>query len=252
MTTRLRQARRRPWLRRVLPWGCAAAVIVGGLYVQLPYFVAVPGVTRLTSDLVHVPGGSARSDGRLLLVTVGAQPTNVWLYMYGFVNPLAELRTREQMLGPGRTYEQYNEENEALMTDSQESARLAAWRFVGDQAALPATDDVEIAVSNISGPSAGLVFTLELIQQLLGEDLTRGHIVAATGTVTPDGDVGPVGGVRHKVIAAERAGADVFVVPDSNAAVAQAAARHIRVIPVRTVSEAVAALRSLPGRDPGS
>lgn len=252
MTAGLRQARRRSWLRRVLPYGCAFAVVIGGLYVRLPYFVAVPGVTRAANDLVHVPGRTVRTDGRLLLVTVGAQPTNVWLYLYGYINPLAELRTREQMLGPGRTYEEYNRENEALMSDSQASARLAALRFVGNEAGLPTAEDIDIAVSNITGPSAGLVFTLELIQQLLREDLTRGYVVAVTGTVSPDGRVGSVGGVRHKVAAAERAGADVFLVPDSNAAVAQAAARHIRVIPVRTVSEAVAALRSLPGREPGS
>lgn len=246
MTPRRSAVRPQRWLRRLLPVGVVVAIVVAGLLIKLPYFVAVPGVTRATSDLVHVPGAAVRGDGRLLLVTVGAQPTNIWLYAYGYVNPLAELRTTEQMLGPGRTYDEYNEENEALMTGSQDAARLAAFHFVGERTGLPPVDDLTIAVNNISGPSAGLVFTLELIQQLLGEDLTQGYVVAATGTVTPDGVVGPVGGVRHKVVAAERAGAGVFLVPDSNAAVAVAAARHIRVIPVRTVAEAVAALRSLP------
>lgn len=241
---------RRRWLRRAAAVLALAAVIIAGLFIKLPYFVSVPGVTRRTQALVAVPGSGFRSDGQLLLVTVGAQPTNVWLYLYSYANPLAELRTREAMLGPGRTYEQYNEENIALMADSQQAARQAAAAFVGEHAQATAAE-AAIEVSSITGPSAGLVFTLELIQQLLGEDLTRGHVVAATGTVTPTGEVGPVGGVRHKVLAAERAGADVFLVPEANAGTAVAAARRLRVIPVRTVSEAVAALRSLPVRGPG-
>lgn len=244
----LQRRRRLRWLGLAV---AAVAIIIGGMYVRLPYFVAVPGVTRAVDQLVHVPGSDLDTDGRLLLVTVGAQPTNVWLYAYSHVNPLAELRTREAMLGPGRTYEQYNEENVALMAGSQEAARLAALHFAGEGPGRTALDDATISVDNISGPSAGLVFTLQLIQHLLGEDLTRGHVIAATGTVSASGDVGAVGGVRHKVVAAERAGADVFLVPDANAATALAAARRIRVIPVRTVSEAVAALRSLPERGPG-
>jgi PDZ domain-containing protein len=72
---------------------------------------------------------------------------------------------------------------------------------------------VEINTADIGGPSAGLSMTLGIIDKLSGGDLTGKRIVAATGTIDAEGDVGPVGGVPQKTIAVERAGATVFFVP---------------------------------------
>lgn len=106
--------------------------------------------------------------------------------------------------------------------------------------------DIRIDPQTISGPSAGLMFALEIVDQLVPEDLTGGMVIAGTGTITPDGRVGPVGGVRQKVIAAERAGASVFLVPRDDAPRARRAARRLRVVPVDTLQEALDALRRLP------
>jgi PDZ domain-containing protein len=99
---------------------------------------------------------------------------------------------------------------------------------------------VSFDAGDVSGPSAGLMFALELIDRLHGslELLGRGR-VAGTGIIDADGRVAPVGGAELKVIAAERAGAAYFLVPAANAAVAARAAKSIRVVPVHSVEHAV-------------
>ncbi len=96
------------------------------------------------------------------------------------------------------------------------------------------------------GPSAGLMFTLAVTNALTPDDLTRGHRVAGTGTIDLDGNVGTIGGVQQKVAAAERAGAEYFLVPPGNYTDAVAIALRIHVVRVATASEALAFLRTLP------
>jgi PDZ domain-containing protein len=97
----------------------------------------------------------------------------------------------------------------------------------------------------IGGPSAGLMFTLTLYNMLIPNDLTQGLRIAGTGTINPDGSVGPIGGVQQKVAAAEDAGAVYFLAPADNYADALSVARKIKVIKVATVEDAIAFLRSL-------
>ena len=76
--------------------------------------------------------------------------------------------------------------------------------------------DIEIDTTNVGGPSAGLMYTLTLIDLLSDDDLAAGRVIAGTGTIDLDGNVGPIGGIRQKVVAAEAAGADVMFVPADN------------------------------------
>lgn len=104
---------------------------------------------------------------------------------------------------------------------------------------------VSFAAAEAAGPSAALAFALEVIDRLdPGRDLAGGRTVAATGAVWPSGRVVPVGGVRQKVLAARRAGADLILIPRANAAEARSAAGRMRVITVDTVAEAVDELLS--------
>lgn len=73
--------------------------------------------------------------------------------------------------------------------------------------------DVEIDTGRVGGPSAGLAFTLAIMDVLSEGELTNGLEIVATGTIDRDGRVGPVGGIRQKTVAVERSGADVFIVP---------------------------------------
>ena len=98
------------------------------------------------------------------------------------------------------------------------------------------------------GPSAGLMFALGVFDVLTPGDLTNGHKIAGTGTIDVNGNVGAIGGVQQKVAAAQRAGAEYFLVPPDNYADAQAVAGRIKVVKVATAAEALQFLRTLTPR----
>jgi PDZ domain-containing protein len=96
-----------------------------------------------------------------------------------------------------------------------------------------------IESSDIGGPSAGLMWTLGIVELLTPEDLAAGRVVAGTGAIGLDGDVHPVGGVVEKVVAAQRGGASLFFVPVENAAAARSVAEGITIVPVDSYLDAV-------------
>jgi Lon-like protease len=106
---------------------------------------------------------------------------------------------------------------------------------------------VSINLPEVGGPSAGLAFALEVMQRL-GKNVTHGHRVAATGEIELNGGVAAIGGVKQKTYGVRQAGADVFLVPadGGNAATARRYAGPLRIIPVRTFSQALHALATLP------
>lgn len=109
--------------------------------------------------------------------------------------------------------------------------------------------DITIDPGAVSGPSAGLAFTLAIIDEMTPGSLTGGRPVAVTGTIEADGTVGDVGGVAQKTVAARRAGARLLLVPPGEAAEARArAGGALRVVPVRTLDAAVRVLVASGGR----
>jgi PDZ domain-containing protein len=109
---------------------------------------------------------------------------------------------------------------------------------------------VTIDTGRVGGPSAGLAFTLALIDDLSAGDLTGGRKVAVTGTIDDHGRVGPVGGAAQKAVTARRAGAVAFLVPPDEERAAKNHAGSMRIITVRTLDDALAALKQLGGSDP--
>lgn len=103
--------------------------------------------------------------------------------------------------------------------------------------------DISIRSGRIGGPSAGLMWALGLYDLLTPEDLLGDREVAGTGTIGLDGKVGPIGGVRQKVVAAERAGAALFLLPRENLAAAREVAEEVELAPVGTLDEAVRVLQ---------
>lgn len=99
--------------------------------------------------------------------------------------------------------------------------------------------EVDMDSKNIGGPSAGMMFTLEIMNQLTPDhDLTGGRRIAGTGTIANDGTVGPIGGVRQKVFAAIDAGATVVFIPAANYADAlDAADGNIEVVRIDTIED---------------
>lgn len=109
---------------------------------------------------------------------------------------------------------------------------------------------VSFVDTSVGGPSAGLMFTMEIYNQLTPGDLTHGHRVAGTGTIDADGKVGAIGGVKHKIVAADRENAEIFFVPVKNYDEAKARADKIgttmKLVPVSTLDEALKYMEELP------
>ncbi|WP_342422797.1 S16 family serine protease [Paenibacillus sp. FSL E2-0178] len=109
---------------------------------------------------------------------------------------------------------------------------------------------VSFVDTNVGGPSAGLMFTMEIYNRLTPGDLTKGHRVAGTGTIDAEGNVGAIGGVKHKIVAADRKDAEFFFVPVKNYEEAKAKADQIgtdmKLIPVSTLSDALKYMEEQP------
>ncbi|WP_340082166.1 SepM family pheromone-processing serine protease [Terribacillus sp. FSL K6-0262] len=122
------------------------------------------------------------------------------------------------------------------------------------------TEDPKVTFSSgqIGGPSAGLMFSLEIYDQLEEEDLTKGYQICGTGEVDYEGNVGRIGGIDKKVVAADKEGCDIFFAPneqgaeDSNFEVAKQTAEDIgtdmKIIPVDTFEDAKDYLEQMPAK----
>jgi PDZ domain-containing protein len=112
--------------------------------------------------------------------------------------------------------------------------------------------ELDIDTGSIGGPSAGLAFTLTLIDELTEGELTGGGRIAVTGTIELDGSVGAIGGLRQKASAVAQTGVDVFLVPAAQgeediANAQQSGGPDLKIIPVATLEEALDVLASLGG-----
>jgi PDZ domain-containing protein len=120
---------------------------------------------------------------------------------------------------------------------------------------LPEGIDVEIDTNQIGGPSAGLAFTLTLIDELTEGDLMGGQKVAVTGTIDLDGNVGAIGGLNSKASAVQQVGVKYFLVPtnqgedglDGIAHAREVVGDDVEIIPVATLQEALDALVRIGG-----
>lgn len=102
--------------------------------------------------------------------------------------------------------------------------------------------DIEIATHRIIGPSAGLMFTLEIINQLTPEDITRGRQIAGTGTIDLEGNIGPIDGVIQKIYSAQREGASLFILPEKNREEIEGYEFPIQVLVAETIDEVLSSL----------
>jgi PDZ domain-containing protein len=111
--------------------------------------------------------------------------------------------------------------------------------------------DVHIDTGRVSGPSAGLAFTLTILDELTPGDLTGGKKVAVTGTIRSDGSVGPIGGAQQKAVSAHDAGAKLFLVPTGEVKEARSRADGMKVVGIRTLDDALDQLHRFGGADAG-
>lgn len=107
--------------------------------------------------------------------------------------------------------------------------------------------DITIDTGKVGGPSAGLAFTLTIVDKMTPGSLTGGADVAVTGTIESDGSVGEIGGIEQKAAAAQDAGATIFVVPAAEAAEARKHSGNMDVVGVDDLDDALAALEDAGG-----
>ncbi|MER5729765.1 PDZ domain-containing protein [Streptomyces sp. NPDC002138] len=109
---------------------------------------------------------------------------------------------------------------------------------------------IDINLADVGGPSAGLMFSLGIVDKLTPEDLTGGKFVAGTGTIDDAGTVGPIGGIEMKTIGARKAGAQYFLTPAENcAAASKDVPDGLTLVKVSTIGDAVKALEKISKGD---
>ncbi|MFK4222998.1 PDZ domain-containing protein [Streptomyces sp. NPDC019890] len=224
----------------------------------LPYAIAGPGTTAnvLGEDkgtpVITIAGAPTRkTKGELRMTTIVAtgpsadvdlgDVADAWFRTDRAVLP------RDSVYPPGKSDKEVEEHNLKDMEQSQDAATAAALGYLGEN---PAKVKVTLHLADIGGPSAGLLFSLGIVDKLDGDgaggDLTGGRTIAGTGTISTDGKVGAVGGVSLKTQAAKRDGASVFLVPKKECSDAKAELpKGLRLIPVTTLRGAVDSLRAL-------
>ncbi len=111
---------------------------------------------------------------------------------------------------------------------------------------------LEITLGGVGGPSAGMMLSMGIIDKLTPGELNGGGFVAGTGTITPDGAVGPIGGIEQKMVGARNAGATLFLAPASNCAdvLDNGIPDGLTVASVSTLAEAVTAVEAYTAHTP--
>lgn len=227
-------------------------------FAPLPFVVAIPGLTAdvLGSDkgrqVITVTGAPVReTKGQLRMTTIQATGPSSTMKLHELVRHWFRtdqaVLPREAVYSSGGTDEEIEKHNLEEMAESQSAAADAALGYLRKD---PKDVKVALNLADVGGPSAGLLFSLGIVDKLDGDgsggDLTGGRNIAGTGTITADGTVGAVGGVALKTQAARRDGASVFLVPKAECADAQAELPEgLRLVPVTSLTDAVNALRAL-------
>ena len=124
------------------------------------------------------------------------------------------------------------------------SQRAIVGVFLDQATEIKLPRSVTIDANGVGGPSAGLAFALDVMEEL-GRNVDGGLKIAATGEIFLDGKVGPIGGVKQKTIGARKAGVDAFLVPVDNAPEARKYAHGLRIVPVKSFQQALQALKTL-------
>ena len=202
---------------------------------------------QTTGVLVQDVARDAPAAGKL-------QPTDVIVSVDGQrVRTPSELRAQLSRRPAGTTFRIGVRRGNGLqqvsvrtVADPRRPGRPILGIFVGQAATVRLPLHVRIDAGDIGGPSAGLAFSLDILEEL-GRDVDHGRRIAATGEIDFDGTVEPIGGIRQKTIGVREAGIHVFLVPaGENATEARRYADGVRIVPVKNFQQALRALATLP------
>lgn len=238
-------------------FGCA-------LLAPLPFVVLTPGHAQNVLQKVITPAESAPdslkiypSDGKLYLLSILI--TNPAAYVtgseliYSWMRSDYSVMPRSLFYKDGRSAETEKAIAKTEMVDSQIAAKSAALAYISKNFPNALTtevkpSDIKISLAKTGGPSGGLAFAIGIVELLTSENILNGRSVATTGTIDSNGNVGSIGGVAEKILAAKKAGATLFLVPQSNckdlAPDVAKIPQGIKVAAVSSLNEAITALNS--------
>ncbi|MEU9300419.1 S16 family serine protease [Streptomyces sp. NPDC048269] len=254
-------------LRRSAALAVCAVPVLGlfavAVFAPLPFVVAQPGLTadvlgeRDGKAVIAVSGAPARqTTGQLRMTTIQATgpstTVNLPELLDNWFDASRAVLPKEAVYSSGGTDKEIEQHNLEEMAKSQSTAAQAALGYLRKD---PKDVKVELNLADVGGPSAGLLFSLGIVDKLDGDgsggDLTGGRTIAGTGTIDADGAVGAVGGVALKTQAARRDGASVFLVPKAECSDARSELPDgLQLVPVTSLTDAVDALRALNRGEP--
>ncbi|MEU2622194.1 S16 family serine protease [Streptomyces sp. NPDC007157] len=234
------------------------ALIGTAVFAPLPFSVAQPGMTANVlgdnqgTPVITISGAPTRTTGgqlRMTTIEATGPDTRVSLgdVLGNWFRTDRAVMPRDSVYPSGDNVKEIEQHNTEQMEQSQDAAAQAALKYLNLGA-----DEVKVTLklADVGGPSAGLLFSLGIVDKLDGNgsggDLTGGKNIAGTGTISADGTVGAVGGVALKTQAARRDGATVFLVPKDECADAKAELpKGLRLVPVTSLKGAVSGLVAL-------
>lgn len=233
------------------------ALLATAVFAPLPFSLAQPGLTANVlgenkgDPVITITGAPTRDTrGQLRMTTIEATGPDAKVslgdVLSGWFATDKAVMPRDSVYPSGGSVKEIERHNADEMRKSQDTATEAALGYLREK------DDVEVTLklADVGGPSAGLLFSLGIVDKLDGDgsggDLTGGRVVAGTGTIDADGKVGAVGGVALKTQAARRDGATVFLVPKAECSDAKSELpKGLRLVPVTSLKGAVDSLVAL-------
>ena len=234
------------------------------LFAPLPYVVLTPGHAQDVLSKVITPSKKSAvsptfypADGKIFLLSIlitnpSAYVTGAEL-IYSWMRSDYAVMPRSFFYKDGRSADVEEKLAKTEMVESQLSAKVAALNYLAKNypqlnSAKIAPSDIEISLAKTGGPSGGLAFAVGIVELLTPGNILKGRVVATTGTIDEKGMVGSIGGVAEKILAAHKAGATLFLVPENNCVdLAPGIANipeGIKVAAVSSLEEAITALNS--------
>jgi len=236
-------------------------ILALSLFIPLPFAIVLPGpATDVLGPVIQVPSRFAEKvpapTGKLMLTTVSISTPNSkvlglevlarWIQADGVVVPKSVIYESNVNI------EEVNKANKAEMDGSQSNAIVAAFNYLKmnepDLAPYLRSGElndqlVHFDLPNTGGPSGGLIFALGIIEKLNRAQLVNGRLIAGTGTINKNGEVGPIGGIEDKLIGAKRAGATLFIAPIDNCIDITHIPNGLQIVTVSTLAQAVTLLK---------
>ena len=224
------------------------------LVAPLPFAIVMPGNAQNIFDniLTVKSQKSFPATGRLDLMSIRVTNPNTWIIgpeiIYSWIRSDEAVYPRSAIYPAGTTAQEEKNKAAVDMTSSQSKAISAAFTYLAKHPELDVSADqlnsghIAFDVKRTGGPSGGMIFALGVIELLTPRDLLHGRHVSGTGTISADGQVGPIGGINEKIVAAHRAGAQIFLAPAGNAREITPAPKGLEIIIISNLAEAVEAL----------